>query len=352
MLKNIQFFILVSTMPLMGAGCQQNHEVMAANASASVDSLSAKAGNKTSSATSKISAYPENNGTKVKRKLSSTVLIPAKPDTLPYIAFDPVMLQALYQQANYLIRSDVKDRGASGITRQEMHRCIELLEDVQLLDPKVLLSTFDFYRINTELKSDKVRITGYYTPLIYASHTRTEQFKFPLYRKPDKGVPAPAAIKNGALGGRNLELAWVSTKKEVENAQLQGSCLVEFPDGKRTYFGFGGSVKGAGGTYVFFTKVDETVLGSGFFPLTAGYSVAVDPRYIPIGSTIFAELPDLDASGKLKGYTYRILFAQDRGGAIKTTKRLDLYCGVGQKGLQEARRINSFGRLWVMLPKQ
>ncbi len=111
-------------------------------------------------------------------------------------------------------------------------------------------------------------------------------------------------------------------------------------------------MKGAGGTYVFFTKVDETVLGSGFFPLTAGYSVAVDPRFIPIGSTIFAELPDLDVTGKLIGYTYRILFAQDRGGAIKTTKRIDLYCGVGQKGLQEARRINSYGRLWVMLPKQ
>jgi membrane-bound lytic murein transglycosylase len=63
-------------------------------------------------------------------------------------------------------------------------------------------------------------------------------------------------------------------------------------------------------------------------------------------------LPDLDVTGKLIGYTYRILFAQDRGGAIKTTKRIDLYCGVGQKGLQEARRINSYGRLWVMLPKQ
>lgn len=355
MLKNIRFFLLVSALPLPWAGCQNNQEVFAAKASASIDSMSTKAALKsgsTASALISIPAYPEKVGSKSKRKLSSSVLIPAQPDTLPYIAFDPLMLQALYQQANYLIRSDVKDRGVSGITRQEMHRCIELLEGVQLLDPKVLLSTFDFYRINTDLNRDKVRITGYYTPLIYANHTRTDQFKFPLLRKPQSGVPSPAAIKNGALNGRNLELAWVKTKKEVENAQLQGSCLVEFPDGKRAYFGFGGSVKGAGGTYVFFTKVDETVLGAGFFPLTAGYSVAVDPRFIPIGSTIFAELPDLDVTGKLIGYTYRILFAQDRGGAIKTTKRIDLYCGVGQKGLQEARRINSYGRLWVMLPKQ
>ncbi|MCB9333361.1 MAG: hypothetical protein H6574_20045 [Lewinellaceae bacterium] len=97
---------------------------------------------------------------------------------------------------------------------------------------------------------------------------------------------------------------------------------------------------------------DEDVIGAGYFPLTAGYSVAVDPRYIPIGATLLAELPDMDAAGNLKGYTYRILFAQDRGGAILTTKRLDLYCGVGKQGLNEARKINGLGRLWVLLPKQ
>ncbi|MEI6410815.1 MAG: 3D domain-containing protein [Bacteroidota bacterium] len=288
---------------------------------------------------------------KSSRKLTSSVLIPAEPDTMPYIQFDPLMLQALYQQASYLQRSDVKENGASGITKTEMLKAVELLEGVQLLDPEVLLQTFDFYRINTDQKSDKVRITGYYTPLVSASPVRTSEYQYPLLRKPTSGVPSPAAIAGGALAGRKLELAWVKTKKELKNAQLQGSCLVEFPDGKREYYGFGGSVKGAGGTYVFFTKVDETVLGAGSFPLTSGYSVAVDTRCIPIGSTIFAELPDLDAAGHLKGYTYRVFFAQDRGGAIKSTKRLDLYCGVGQKGLQEARRINGFGRLWVMLPK-
>ena len=171
-----------------------------------------------------------------------------------------------------------------------------------------------------------------------------------MLRRPEK-VPSPAAIEAGALEGQDLELAWVSSKKELANAQLQGNCLIEFTDGKRQHLGFGGSVRGDGGTYVFFTKVDEQVLGCGFFPLTAGYSVAVDPRYIPIGSTILAELPDMDAAGRLKGYKYRIIFAQDRGGAIQTTKRMDLYCGIGQKGLQEARKINGYGRMWVMMPK-
>lgn len=286
-----------------------------------------------------------------KRVVSSKVLIPAIPDTLPYLSFEPDMLQAMYEQANYLRRKDVPQHGASGITKREMLKTVEMLQRINLLDPSVLMTTFDFYRVNTDLHSDRVRMTGYYTPVIKASPEQTPEFPFPMLRRPESGIPSPAAIRAGALSGRGLEIAWLRTQKELRNAQLQGNCLVEFPDGKREHYGFGGSVKGAGGAYVFFTKVNEVVMGAGSFPLTAGYSVAVDLRYIPLGATLLAELPDLDAAGHLKGYTYRILFAQDRGGGILSTKRLDLYSGVGQKGLQEARKINGHGRLWVLLPK-
>lgn len=291
-------------------------------------------------------------GTKHKRKLSSSVFRPGGPDTVPYLAFDPMMLQAMYEQANFLRRQDTPTKSSSGIGKKEMLRTVELLQSIQLLDPNVLLTTFDFYSINTDLKKDKVRVTGYYTPLIKASRTQSPEFSYPLLRRPESDMPSPAAIEAGALAGNGLELAWLRTQKEVRNAQLQGSCLVEFPDGKREHFGFGGSVKGTGGVYVFFKEMEEEVIGAGFFPLTAGYSAAVDTRYIPIGSTLLAELPDIDAAGHLKGYIYRIIFAQDRGGAIKTTKRIDLYCGMGQKGLQEARKVNRFGRLWLLLPKE
>ena len=39
-----------------------------------------------------------------KRRLSSKVLIPGGPDTIPYLAYDPLMLKAMYEQANYLRR--------------------------------------------------------------------------------------------------------------------------------------------------------------------------------------------------------------------------------------------------------
>ena len=288
---------------------------------------------------------------KAARKLAPKVLVQAEPDTLPFIEFTPAMLQAMLEQANYLRRPDGKRMPASGISKEEMLRTVERLEKIQLLDPKVMLEKFDFYKVRTDLKSDQVRVTGYYTPLVKGSRTQTAEFQYPMLKKPTSGIPSPAAIEAGALAGQGLELAWLRSKKELRNAQLQGSCMVDFTDGKRGHYGFGGSVKGKGGVYVFFQKMEEEVIGAGFFPLTAGYSVAVDPRFIPIGSTLLAELPDIDPAGKLQGYTYRIIFAQDRGGAILTTKRIDLYCGLGQKGLQEARKVNRLGRLWLMLPK-
>ncbi|MBC7777619.1 MAG: MltA domain-containing protein [Phycisphaerae bacterium] len=285
-------------------------------------------------------------------KVSSKVLMKGIPDTTPYLTFEPDLLQAMYEQANYLRRSDVKKICASGIQKAEMQRTIELLQGINLLDPSVMLTTFDFYQVNTDLHKDRVRMTGYYTPIVHASRVQTPEFKVPLLKNPKTDFSAPADIWAGKMAGRGLELAWLRTEKEVRNAQLQGNCLVEFTDGKRKHLGFGGSVKGRGGRYVFFTEVADQVMGCGTFPLTARYSIAVDLRYIPLGATLLAELPDLDASGRLKGYKYRILFAQDRGGAILTTKRMDLYCGIGQKGLQEARKINGHGRLWVILPKR
>ncbi len=225
-----------------------------------------------------------------KRKVSSKVLIPAIPDTLPYLSFEPDMLQAMYEQASYLRRKDVPNRGASGITKREMLKTVEMLQRVNLLDPSVLVSTFDFYRVNTDLHSDRVRMTGYYTPVIKASREQTPEFSCPMLRRPESGIPSPAAIEAGAMSGRDLEIAWLHSRKELKNAQMQGNCLIEFPDGKREHYGFGGSVKGAGGTYVFFTKVDQQVMGAGTFPLTARYSVAVDLRYIPLGATVVGRI--------------------------------------------------------------
>ena len=287
----------------------------------------------------------------------SNALIPVQPDTALAVGFGGDMLKALQHQLQYLQRSETNKELVPGIERDEMAHTLKLLQACSVQPGGALSSYFDFYQVNTDLNQNKVRITGYYTPIITASKTKTPEYSVPMLRWPKEigniPVPSPAAINQGALANHGLELAWIKSKKELRNAQLQGSCLVQFPDGEKQFLGFGGSVKGPGGSYVFFTKVGNEVLGSGTFPLTAGYSAAIDPRFIPIGATLLAELPVCDrTTGHVTCYEYRIIFAQDRGGAIKTTKRLDLYSGIGQEGLEAAKGVNSYGRLWLMLPKQ
>lgn len=285
----------------------------------------------------------------------SVNMIPAPADTQLQVPFDRDMLLALKRQSNYLKDKNPSAAPAKGMRNDELLHTLRLIQAGAMEPGGGLQRYFEYYQLNTEYKLDKVRITGYYTPTIDASRERSAEYPVPVLRWPkDDGipVPSPAAIKAGALGGRGLEIAWLKSQKELENAQLQGSCLLQFPDGQHIFLGFGGSVKGAGGSYVFFKKIGQEVLGAGSFPLTAGYSAAIDPAVVPIGGALLAELPICDKKGNATCYEYKIIFAQDRGGAIKTTKRLDLYCGIGKKGLEAAKRVNNYGRLWLLLPKR
>ena len=288
------------------------------------------------------------------RQLSSS-LIKVEPDSQLNVAFAPEMYQAMKYQEEYLSRRSVDRYPVRGIHKNELLKTVRLLQ-TSAFEPGALLKYFDYYQVNTELKNDRVRITGYYTPTIKAGRGPSAETPVPMLKWPkedrDMPVPSPAAIEAGALNGYNLDLGWVSSRKELRNAQLQGSCIIQFPDGDVDFLGFGGSVRGDGGAYVFFKKMGKEVLGSGSFPLTAGYSAAIDPKFVPIGASLLAELPVCDKAGNVVDYEYRIIFAQDRGGAIQTTKRMDLYCGIGDKGLEAAKRVNSYGRLWLLLPKK
>ncbi|MCB9333363.1 MAG: hypothetical protein H6574_20055 [Lewinellaceae bacterium] len=76
----------------------------------------------------------------------------AVPDTLPYLTFDAPLLEAMYEQASYLRRKDVKEYPVYGISKAEMLKTVELLQDCQILQPEALLDRFDFYKVKTDLK--------------------------------------------------------------------------------------------------------------------------------------------------------------------------------------------------------
>ena len=92
-------------------------------------------------------------------------------------------------------------------------------------------------------------------------------------------------------------------------------------------------------------------MGAANVPLTPLYSAAVDPSVIPLGSILLAQVPKLDAYGNLMGHEFRLLLAQDKGGAIKGAGHIDWYQGIGEEAHFHAGQLKHFGKVWLLLPK-
>lgn len=81
--------------------------------------------------------------------------------------------------------------------------------------------------------------------------------------------------------------------------------------------------------------------------LTAGRSLAVDNKYIPLGAVLW-----LDTYNPDKKDIKKIVFAQDIGSAIKGVVRGDYFWGHGEEALKQAGRMNSIGRYYILAPKK
>ena len=103
-------------------------------------------------------------------------------------------------------------------------------------------------------------------------------------------------------------------------------------------------------SYVFFRELPVGLpgpLGALGVPITAERSVAVDPRYIPLGAPVFLATTYPNSSTPLN----RLMLAQDTGGAIKGGVRADFYWGAGDIAGQRAGAMKQPGKIWVLLPK-
>jgi membrane-bound lytic murein transglycosylase A len=192
-----------------------------------------------------------------------------------------------------------------------------------------------------------------------------------------------------ALQGR--ELFWVENEVELFFLQIQGSGRVELEDGTRVKIGYAdqnghpyasigkklidmGELKpeeasmqgiknwaeknperlfvllGHNPSYVFFRELPETLsapLGALGVPLTEEYSIAVDPRTIPLGVPVFLATTRPNSAEPLN----RLMFAQDTGGAIRGAVRADFYWGFGEYAAVRAGSMKQSGKMWVLFPK-
>lgn len=255
--------------------------------------------------------------------------------------------------------------------------------------------------------------TGYYEPEIAGSRARAPGYDVPIYRRPpelreidlgafsdaykgkklwgrvvdDTFAPFPdrAAIDDGALAGRDLELAWGADQVEVFFLEVQGSGRLRLPDGGvmrigyaaqngRDYVGIGARLRDRGliqpgqlsmqgvmawlranpeagravmrenRSVVFFRELtDGGPVGALGVTVTPRVTVAADPAFVPLGAPIALSMDRADASG--------LWIAQDTGGAIKGANRVDTFWGAGDAARTTAGGMSARGTAVLLLPR-
>jgi len=265
-------------------------------------------------------------------------------------------------------------------------------------------------------------LTGYYEPIVEGKRESSEGFDFPLYRKPANLLPGGrmaisvaaagkkkarkrklvafhdrAAIDDGVLAGRDLEICWLKDPIEAFFVHIQGSVRVRLDDGRMLRLNYqaanghpyyavgrwlieqgivpkdemsmdrirewmernpekGKELRRKNKSYVFFRETglahnDEPVGAQGI-SLTPGRSIAVDRKLHTYGTPFFisAELP-IQTEQPTTPFR-RLMIAQDTGGAIIGPARADLYFGAGDEAASIAGRIRHSGKFVMLLPHE
>ena len=187
------------------------------------------------------------------------------------------------------------------------------------------------------------------------------------------------------------EIVWVEDPVEAFFLEIQGSGIIHFDNGEMMQIGYadqnGYPFKAIGSTlvqkkeitmaeasmegiknwakknitklreflnmnasYVFFRKLPNDLpgpIGALGVSIEAERSVAIDPKFIPLGAPIFLSTTQPNSSDPLE----RLMVAQDTGGAIRGGVRADFYWGSGEDAGRKAGAMKQQGKIWVLLPK-
>jgi membrane-bound lytic murein transglycosylase A len=104
-------------------------------------------------------------------------------------------------------------------------------------------------------------------------------------------------------------------------------------------------------SYVFFRELPAGLpgpLGALGVPILGERSVAIDPKFVPLGAPVFLSTTEPNSKKPIK----RLVVAQDTGGAIKGGVRADFFWGAGFEAGAKAGAMKQTGKIWVLLPKE
>ncbi|WP_255987684.1 murein transglycosylase A [Chitinolyticbacter albus] len=205
-----------------------------------------------------------------------------------------------------------------------------------------------------------------------------------------KLVPYADAGAIQASGANAPVLAWLTDAMDLQFMQVQGSGRVRLADGSELRLGYadqnGHPYKPVGRwlveqsvlpasevsmqsirqwaranparmaellasnpSFVFFRALpasSEGPIGALGVPLTAGYSLAVDPKTVALGSPMLIATTTPDGAP-----LQRLAAAQDTGGAIRGQVRADFFYGTGDAAGELAGRMKQPGKLWLLWPR-
>jgi len=273
-------------------------------------------------------------------------------------------------------------------------------------------------------------VTGYYQPEVKGSLERGGAFQYPLYAVPadllsvrlrDFDQALPDRTLFGRVDGHrvlpyfsrfeidaenvlpdSLALCWLESYIDALEIQIQGSAIIELPDGARRFIHYAANngrpygslgrwlirhgylpadgldwpairawaeenpgllrqAMKANPRYIFFRWEDDGPLGALGFRIVPGRSAAMDPAIYPPGvpAIVRLDLPEADPypswvgeTGKGGGKLAIMLFNHDKGSAIKGPFRLDLYCGTGPAAGALAGRLKERAELYLLLDKE
>ncbi|STX28330.1 Membrane-bound lytic murein transglycosylase [Legionella beliardensis] len=263
--------------------------------------------------------------------------------------------------------------------------------------------------------------TGYYQPLLHGSLTKTDEYNVPLYGLPSNlvtinlGAFSPdlanrriiariennqvlpfytrAEINKGKIKDKAPVLVWINSHIDRVFLEIQGSGIVELPNGERLYVGYAGEngatytpiakvlidrgimtkdnasmqrirayleahpkeilpVINRNKSFVFFQTLNHTAaMGAQGVALTPGYSLAVDRKWIPLGTPLWLDTTRPNKNSDNQKPLQRLMIAQDTGGAIRGVVRGDVFWGAGDRATYIAGHMKNEGRYWLLLPR-
>ncbi len=201
-------------------------------------------------------------------------------------------------------------------------------------------------------------------------------------------------INKGAISTQAPVLLWVDNPIDRVFLEIQGSGVIQLENGKKVYVGYAGEngapytalakvlidkgvmtkdnasmqrikqyleiypaeidkVLNQNKSFVFFRILPTNdALGAQGVPLTPGYSLAVDRKWIPLGAPLWLKTTRPTAKSDNKKTLERLMIAQDTGGAIKGMIRGDVYWGAGEQATFIAGHMKNEGLYWLLLPRQ